>query len=532
MKNLKKIMIMGFVLLIVTISKPVMALELGSFTDVPNFSVVIGDSMYTLEYANDLNNASLINEAVVKNKGDIFIKTDDNGWIKNSNGTLVSKGSVDISTVKYNNGQKIVASVPVTSNVTKIQVNPNIKNTGTNTATFTYKILDQTGLDITKIILASQINAIASVSSTVVLDPLTATGTITYNSITDIGTSINVTLTDKINGATINVVMLTPIVKTDAPKVNKIIVTSTELRTSGGIGYALYSIYDQYGNDVTNTPLGTKVTFSSNIGQVISSNGSLTITANAGIKYSMLNSVAITGSDSITGVSMTATLSVTIAGSTQIGTLSNIILTTLTNVDGKILTAGDTSDVFYAGYVAIDVNGKLTTNYDLMAQGLILTGDHMLTTSTPNVVAQLVRDPSDEAKGLIKVTATSDTIVVDMPVVILAITASKTSQMTTTLKKQSAVDSFTLQYPSESISSGQSVLIPFTALDQNGKIITNFSELDGLITLTGATLKKNLDGTASLMSNKVYNTGTISTYTVITAVTRTGKHSSITINIQ
>ncbi|MPQ33299.1 hypothetical protein E4V42_17905 [Clostridium estertheticum] len=532
MKNFKKIITMGFVLLIVMLSKPVMAVGIGSFADVPNFSVVIGDSIYTLEYANDLNNASLINEAVVKNKGDIFIKTDDNGWIKNSNGTQVSKESVNISTIKYNNGQEVVSSVPVTSKVTQIQVNKALTKNGTNTATFTYKILDQTGLDITKTIPASQINAIASVSSTVVLDPLTATGTITYNSIADIGTSINVTLTDKINGSTINVVMLPPAVETYAPKVNKIIVTSTELRTSGDIGYALYSIYDQYGNDVTNTSLGTNVTFSSNIGVVKSINGSLTITANAGIKYSMLNSVVITGSDSITGVSTTATLGVTIAGSTQIGTLSNIILTTLTNADGKTLTAGDTSDVFYAGYVAIDVNGKLTTNYDLMSQGLILTGDHMLTTSTPNVIAQLVRDPSDGAKGLIKVTATSDKIAVDMPIVIMAITASKTSQLSTTLKKQSAVVTFILAYPSESISSGESVLIPFTALDQNGRIITKFSELNGMVTLTGATLEENLDGTASVKNNKIYSNGTDSIHIDITAITQTGKYSSITIVIK
>ena len=293
MKKFKSIMMMGFVLLIVTLSKPVMAMELGSFTDVPNFSVVIGDSMYTLDYANNLNNASLISDAVVKNKSDVYIKTGATGWIKNSDGTQVSKDSVDISTIKYNNGQEIVASVPVTSNVTKIQVNPTITKTGISTVTFTYKILDQTGLDITKTIPASQINALASVSSTVVLDPLTSTGTITYNSFTDIDTLIHVTLTDKINGATVNVVMIPPVVVTAAPKVNKIIVTSTELRTSGDIGYALYSIYDQYGNDVTNTSLGTNVTFSSSIGEVKSINGSLTITANAGIKYSMLNSVVI-----------------------------------------------------------------------------------------------------------------------------------------------------------------------------------------------------------------------------------------------
>ncbi|MEF2115425.1 MULTISPECIES: hypothetical protein [Clostridium] len=40
MKILKKIMMMGFMAGIVMLTKPVMALELSSFTDVPNFSVV------------------------------------------------------------------------------------------------------------------------------------------------------------------------------------------------------------------------------------------------------------------------------------------------------------------------------------------------------------------------------------------------------------------------------------------------------------------------------------------------------------
>ncbi|MBU3156484.1 hypothetical protein [Clostridium estertheticum] len=61
--------------------------------------------MYTLNYANDPTNASLISDAVVKNKGDIFIKNDETGWTKNSDGKQVNKDSVDISTIKYNNGQ-------------------------------------------------------------------------------------------------------------------------------------------------------------------------------------------------------------------------------------------------------------------------------------------------------------------------------------------------------------------------------------------------------------------------------------------
>ncbi|MBX4258851.1 hypothetical protein KTC96_14200 [Clostridium estertheticum] len=50
-------MMMGFVLLIAMLSRSVMAMGLSGFSDVKNFSVVIGDNMYTLEYANELNNA-------------------------------------------------------------------------------------------------------------------------------------------------------------------------------------------------------------------------------------------------------------------------------------------------------------------------------------------------------------------------------------------------------------------------------------------------------------------------------------------
>ncbi|MBU3101537.1 MULTISPECIES: autotransporter outer membrane beta-barrel domain-containing protein [Clostridium] len=402
MKKFKSIMMMGFVLLTVTLSKPVMAMELSSFTDVPNFSVVIGDSMYTLEYANDLNNAGLINDAVVKNKGDIFIKTDDSGWIKNSNSTQVSKDSVNISTIRYNNGQEIVASVPVTSKITKIQVNPTITKTGTNTATFTYKILDQNGLDITKTIPASdiygsvsvgsiivvdpttgtgtitfnssfdistsivitlvnkngvigtsapskiagfsinqitkktgmytatfeykvfnpaneditktvpasQLTATASDKSSIVLDPLTSTGTITYNSTSNMGTPMNITLKDLLTGVTASSVMVSPVIETNASKVDKIIVTSKVLAVIGNKGYASFAIYDQYGNDITNTSLGNNVTFQSNIGQVQIKNGSLTITANAGIDLSTIRSVVITGFDSISKVTTSATLTV------------------------------------------------------------------------------------------------------------------------------------------------------------------------------------------------------------------------------
>ncbi len=214
-------------------------------------------------------------------------------------------------------------------------------------------------------------------------------------------------------------------------------------------------------------------------------------------------------------------------------TLSDIVLTTLTNVDGKTLTAGDTKTVFYAGYIATDISGKPTTNYTLMEKGLILTGDHMLVTSAPYVLAQLVKDPTDSSKGLIKVTATSELISVDMPLVITAMTWSgKSSQINTILKKQLSVYTFTLQQPSEYIASGESKVIPFIAVDQNGNVITKFNELNGYVNLNNAYFVENTDGTASVKSIPTTNTGTEPMTITISAITQVGRYSSITINIQ
>lgn len=51
---------------------------------------------------------------------------------------------------------------------------------------------------------------------------------------------------------------------------------------------------------------------------------------------------------------------------------------------------------------------------------------------------------------------------------------------------------------------GESKVILFIALDQNGKAITKFSELDGIVTFMRTTFQKNFNGTASLISNKAY----------------------------
>lgn len=316
-------------------------------------------------------------------------------------------------------------------------------------------------------------------------------------------------------------------------KVAKIDITSTKLgvTTVAGVqsGYATYKILDQYGVDITKVALANNVTFQTGVGTIVATKGLITVTPAAGLNLLTFGGgIVITANDTNSGVSTTSNL----AATSQIGTLSDITLKTLTNADGKVLTAGDATSVFYAEYEAKDLSGNPTTNYTMLKQGLIMTGN-FLTSSSPNVTAELIQDPMDSAKGLIEVKATTAATQIDMPVVITAMTwTGKTSQINTTLKKQAEVNMVTLYAPSYSVASNESKVIPFSAVDQNGVAVTKYTELQPNVTLTGATWVLNNDGTASIKNTAVVNNGTTSVPAVISAVTKTGKYSSITINIQ
>jgi len=101
MNNIKKILAMS--LIVAQLSIPALAAD---FT-VPEFSILIGSSVYELDYANDSKNESVISEALVANRGDIFIQTSKGAWIRNSTGLAVAKTVIDAITVTSFNGKAI-----------------------------------------------------------------------------------------------------------------------------------------------------------------------------------------------------------------------------------------------------------------------------------------------------------------------------------------------------------------------------------------------------------------------------------------
>ncbi|KLU66890.1 N-acetylmuramoyl-L-alanine amidase LytC precursor [Desulfosporosinus acididurans] len=320
----------------------------------------------------------------------------------------------------------------------------------------------------------------------------------------------------------------------------KLAVTTTSSSITGGIGYATFKVYDQYGVDITSSYLANNITWTTGVGSVtVPSHGVLEVTPSGTTNLLTFSTVVITGYDSSSGVSTSATLNT----STAAGTLSGITLNKLTSSNNAVLTAQDTSDIWYIDYTATDLSGNSTNDYNLVKNGLITTGDDLeLTSSNPYVTAKVVQDPNDSNKAAIQVTVNSTSVQMDMPVTITAMTyGGAPSSLNLTLKKQASVNTFTLMAPSYSIASGEYKQIPFMAYDQNGVQLTKYSDLKDVVLspqytgpgTTGVKLVQNPDGTASLWYQAAVNNTNQSQPGVITAsVPVTGKISTITINVQ
>ncbi|KLU64349.1 N-acetylmuramoyl-L-alanine amidase LytC precursor [Desulfosporosinus acididurans] len=344
------------------------------------------------------------------------------------------------------------------------------------------------------------------------------------NDTTDLGTSTVAITAQKIAKITINS--------------SKLAVT-TATATNAQAGYATFTVQDQYGNDITDSYLANNITWTTGVGSItVPTHGVLKVDPGT-TNLLTFSTVVITGYDSTSGVSTSATLNT----STAAGTLSGITLNKLTSANNAVLQAGDTSDIWYIDYTATDLSGNVTNDYNLVKNGLITTGnDYELTSSNPYVHAKVVQDPNDSNKAAIQVTVDSTAIQMDMPVTITAMTyGGSPSSLNLTLKKQADVNTFTIMAPTASIASGEYKQIPFVAYDQDGNQLTKYSDLSGVVfspaytnsSTAGAKLVENPDGTASLWYQAAANNTNQSQPGVITAsVPETGKVSTITVNVQ
>ncbi|MBU3143482.1 cell wall-binding repeat-containing protein [Clostridium sp. CF012] len=297
-------------------------------------------------------------------------------------------------------------------------------------------------------------------------------------------------------------------------------------------GFISYEVLDQYGVNITDESLASSITWSSSIGEVVGKKGLVTVTSYTNtVPLTQYTQTILTAINTDSNVSTSVNLKVSLSQ----GTLSDIKLNALTNVDKKVFTNGDTFNKFYIDYTALDVSGNATKNFKLVDKGILdsdsVNGGTQIYSSDPtHVRATIVADPTDSNKAVIAVESVSlDSIYRDTPIILTAMTrVGKSSSITINLKKAAALDKLNISLPSQEIAIGdKNVVIPFEAFDQDGNVMTKYSDIvdSDIVTSWGGLAKsKNADGTLKLTIPVV--TEAMHIYQV---QTKTGSHSMITV---
>jgi len=309
--------------------------------------------------------------------------------------------------------------------------------------------------------------------------------------------------------------------------------------TKPGLGYATYKVFDQYGVDITSTPMAnSNIGFNTSVGNGVGRNGLLTVTSfNDNVFLTQFPTATVTAYCTDSAVSATKSLTVSLAQ----GTLGDIALNKVTNVDNKEVKSNDTISKFYIDFTATDINGTPTKNWTLVTNGLLYSNNasKLLMTSNPTLLdARVTNDPADSNKAVIELIVRNGAIYQDTPVIITAMTKNgKSSSITVNVKKPSTLDKLIIMTPSVLVADNDTnVEIPYEAYDQNGNVLTKFEDILGTFsggrytnvpTATNLTFVRNADGTLKITTgNYDFDKGVPAVFQVVTS---TGKSSMITI---
>jgi uncharacterized protein YjdB len=303
-------------------------------------------------------------------------------------------------------------------------------------------------------------------------------------------------------------------------------------------GYASYKVYDQYGNDITTTTLGSDLVWTTSVGYVSASKGVITVKPltsdglDTGTVTSPLSSFQ-TCSLSVYDTDDYVTGQASLAISSSCGVISSITLGAITSPNNDSFDTSDTAGTFYLGYTALDSDGNPTTNLQLLKAGI-----QSINTTSTYLTATLQADDTDSTKGVIKVGVVGATLYSDMQLSLTAILRNGTSSpATVTLKKAATLATFTMSAPSTTVAANDgTVTIPFTAFDQNSVAITSYSTLSNTanLTLNASTGTKDLyfarnsDGSATL---KYKVPTTAQTVYLTTVVPTAGKTSQLSLTV-
>ena len=278
-----------------------------------------------------------------------------------------------------------------------------------------------------------------------------------------------------------------------------------EANKDAGVAYVYYKILDQYGEDLTSS---TSIQWSTSCGAPASNDrniGKLTLKRTDGKAFTYGEQIYVTGVYTKTGISKSATLTVGPAQALDTMEMAGFVKKNTTTIL-QTLPSGFKSGEYYLVYDALDQNGNaLSPKKELAEEVTFITDNVLVIKEIKGDAGTIVADDGHEYNTIC--VQPGDYVGRGGEVNITAI-ATKTGKQTKknyVVGQTQILTSFSMSSPSDIIADGESIKVPFRALDQNGEEITNFvtladnlNKLNFSVSVGHVILKEEDDGTATL----------------------------------
>jgi len=252
--------------------------------------------------------------------------------------------------------------------------------------------------------------------------------------------------------------------------------------------YFKYECKNQYGEDVTDSsysdgiewtisPWGDENETDRNKGMVIIRED----VDNSDLYDNRGKEMSIFGYNSDENISVRKNLTI----NPVLGGVKEFKFTGLTNADGLKDVVQGSSDEFVLGYEAKDADGNLVDNYDVFVNEDIFKfkpdpafdGDNSDQDNGDPVMIDL-QDDDGKLKIVVKASDDPDADYGKALIVATCYTAGSSAQFEVDVKKETQVETITLQSPSDA-TAGKTIEIPYTAVDSDGRALTDYDDIIG-----------------------------------------------------
>ncbi|MFS0783786.1 S-layer homology domain-containing protein [Bacillus sp. 1P06AnD] len=275
-------------------------------------------------------------------------------------------------------------------------------------------------------------------------------------------------------------------VKVENEKVSKIeLLSENAPKTGTSTATVGYRVLNQYGEDITKSPLAASIAWNTPSGFSADDNnaGVLTVTKADGADLKVGDKVVVTGINASTNSVVSGTLSVTNAAVADTITFKEVY-----NADGKELAGNSTVSDFK---LLIDAKDQ----YGNPINAAKVNSDILFTSSNESLVkVTTAADGQGKDKNQVGLNlAFGDNAANGGKAVITAISKStgKVTQYELTVKAAPKLDTFTMTAPADVIAAGDTVKIPFVAADQFGTAITKAKDLKDQVAFSGTYGEQN-----------------------------------------